>query len=137
MAKTKHGHHIPGTPDNGDRRETTKCPGIEHCKACQENVMDHNSKVVEALEAPGYEILTPTHFYNGLGLVRTELQPEPAPYLVDEILELAEKMSYRRGRVVECVTMAGYMSGSELDDLRRAKDYLDREIAALEKEKND
>jgi hypothetical protein len=64
-------------------------------------------------------MITPEHYSEG-GL-------EPI------VLIEAKKLNFSLGNVVKYVCRAG-KKGPELDDLRKAKYYLDREIARLEEE---
>lgn len=56
---------------------------------------------------------------------------EPQPILVIE----AWGLNFHRGQVVKYVSRAGHKGGeTELDDLKKARWYLDREIARIEGE---
>lgn len=76
-----------------------------------------------------------------------ELKPEsdsvdhPAHYTAYkglEIIDLTEQMTFNRGNVVKYVTRAGLKpDGDELEDLRKAAWYLNREIQNLEKGKEE
>jgi hypothetical protein len=49
-----------------------------------------------------------------------------------EVIQLAEQMNFNRGNVVKYVARAGLKNpDSELEDLRKARWYLDREIARV------
>jgi hypothetical protein len=50
-----------------------------------------------------------------------------------EVIDLAEQMSFSRGNVVKYVARAGLKGGraDELEDLEKAKWYLDREIVRV------
>lgn len=50
-----------------------------------------------------------------------------------EVIELVEHMNYCRGNIVKYVARAGLKSpDTELEDLRKAQWYIEREIARLE-----
>lgn len=50
-----------------------------------------------------------------------------------EVIEITERLNFCRGNVVKYVARAGLKSGSpEIEDLRKAKWYLDREIRRVE-----
>ena len=50
-----------------------------------------------------------------------------------EVIELTEHMNYCRGNIVKYVARAGLKSpDTELEDLRKAQWYIEREIARLE-----
>jgi hypothetical protein len=50
-----------------------------------------------------------------------------------EVIEITERLSFLRGNVVKYVLRADY-KGSQLQDLKKARWYLDREIANLERD---
>ena len=72
------------------------------------------------LEADGTKV-SPSHY--------ARLEPQPIT-----VIE-AWALNFHRGQVVKYVSRAGHKGGeSELDDLKKAAWYLQREIARLERE---
>lgn len=58
----------------------------------------------------------------------------PSHYIYDgvEVIDLTEQLSFNRGNVVKYVSRAGRKdSKNELQDLQKARWYLDREITRL------
>ena len=58
----------------------------------------------------------------------------PSHYKLDgiEVIDLAECLSFNRGNVVKYVARAGMKSqATELEDLEKARWYIDREISRL------
>jgi len=54
-----------------------------------------------------------------------------------EIIDLCEQMSFNRGNVVKYVARAGFKDpATELQDLMKARFYIEREIARLESQKD-
>lgn len=53
-----------------------------------------------------------------------------------EVIDIAEHLNFNRGNVIKYVARAGRKySDKELEDLKKALWYLDREISRLEQEK--
>ncbi|MEU9404754.1 DUF3310 domain-containing protein [Streptomyces sp. NPDC048281] len=51
-----------------------------------------------------------------------------------EVIDFAEHLTFNRGCAVQCLARAGHMSKStELEDLKKARWYIQREITRLEK----
>jgi hypothetical protein len=51
-----------------------------------------------------------------------------------EVIEITEHLNFCRGNVVKYVARAGLKDfGKEIEDLKKARWYLDREIARMEK----
>ncbi|MFF8367870.1 DUF3310 domain-containing protein [Streptomyces lydicus] len=52
-----------------------------------------------------------------------------------EVIDLTENMSFNRGNAVKYIARAGRKSaGTELEDLKKARWYVEREIQRIEKE---
>jgi hypothetical protein len=51
-----------------------------------------------------------------------------------EVIDLTEQMSFNRGNAVKYIARAGLKGGpeTELEDLKKARWYIDREISRLE-----
>lgn len=53
-----------------------------------------------------------------------------------QVIDITENLTFNRGNVVKYVARAGRKSGSkELEDLQKARFYLDREIERLDEQK--
>jgi hypothetical protein len=51
-----------------------------------------------------------------------------------EVIVLTEHMNFCRGNAVKYICRAGFKTEDPLEDLKKARWYIDREIARLEKE---
>lgn len=53
-----------------------------------------------------------------------------------EVIDLSEQMNFNRGNVVKYISRAGLKTDAdEVEDLKKARFYLNREIARVEKER--
>lgn len=54
-----------------------------------------------------------------------------------EIIDLVEQMNFNRGNAVKYISRAGLKNPeTEVEDLKKARWYIDREIQRIEKERN-
>lgn len=61
--------------------------------------------------------------------------PHYTQYKGLEVIDLTEQMNFNRGNVIKYICRAGYKSKvTEVDDLEKAKWYLEREIGRLKEE---
>jgi len=105
-----------------------RCPGCKDSLRGSEIINSEviNSKVVEASPKDSVNskesdnVNHPSHYNQYEGL---------------EVIDLTEQMNFNRGNAVKYITRAGFKGGPmhEIEDLEKARWYLDREIARLVK----
>ena len=69
-----------------------------------------------------------------MGLDRTDEDPvnRPSQYNGFEVIDITEQLNFNRGNAVKYILRAGFKD-NEMEDLRKAQFYINREIKRLEK----
>lgn len=115
----------------------------------EKSIRELNEKLRKAVGSAWNELVTPKiQASSTYGIVskppwttvnHTDSVNHPSHYTTHpsgvECIDIVEHMSFNLGNAVKYVWRAGLKHPNRLEDLKKARWYLDREIAKLEKEK--